>query len=93
VEGDIPGKLHLFSLKQNRFILIQSVTFIRVLHVSAILRHFNTKTLQRKIIYLCRDLAPLHSECIFLCKGFVLPCLRMASVKAETCSTHVQAPN
>jgi hypothetical protein len=58
VEGAIPGKLHLFSLTQSRFILIQSVTFIRVLHVSAILRHVNTKTLQRKIIYLCKVLSP-----------------------------------
>jgi len=93
VEGAIAGKLHLFSLKQNRFILIQFVTFIRALHVSAFLRHVNTKTLQGKIIYLCEVFDPLHSVCIFLCKVFVLPCLRMASVQAETCSTHVQAPN
>ena len=50
MEEAIPGKLHSFSLTQNRFILIQLVTFIRVLHVSAILRNVNTKTLQRKII-------------------------------------------
>ena len=93
VEGVIPGKLHLFSLKQKKFILTHSVTFIRMLYVSAILRHVNTKTLQRKIIYRCNVFAPLHSECIFLYKVLVLPCLGMASVKAETCSTHVQAPN
>jgi hypothetical protein len=93
VEGDIPGKLHLFSLKQNRFILIQDVTFIRVLHVSAILKHVNTKTLQRKIIYLCKAFVTLDSECIFLCKVFVLPRLSMAPIQAETCSKHVQVPN
>jgi len=93
VEGDIPAKLLLFSLKQNRIILIQAVTFIRVLHASAILRHVNTKTLQRKITYLCKVFVPLDSECIFLCKVFVLPRLRMTPVQAETCSTHVQVPN
>jgi len=89
----VPGKLHLFSLTQNKFILIQFVTFIRALHVAAILRHVNIKSLQRKIIYLCKVFTPLDSECIFLYKVFVLPRLRMALVKAETCSTHVQVPN
>jgi len=47
------NKLRLFSLIQHKLILIKTVIFTRGLYVSActkaILRHVNTKTLQRKI--------------------------------------------
>ena len=77
------NKPHLFSLTQHRFIVIQFSTCTCVLHVSActeaILRHGSTIFLQKSY------------KGLF--KIFVLTCLRMASVQAETCSTHVQVPN
>ena len=64
----------LFSLTQRRCILIQIVTCACVLHV--------IKSGD------CQQGTPLDSYYILHCKVVVLPCLRMAQIQAEACSTH-----
>jgi len=63
-------------------------------YLGLIILHFIFHILSFKVIKIVTvNKGPFRFYYFFLYKIFVLPCLMMASVQAETCSTHVQAPN